>query len=406
MARGKGEGGLSFDKANEVWVGSVELPSTWDDEKKRWKRNRRTVSSKNKKAAAKKLQGILREVEQGNLSTRKVKVSTWVDYWLTQVAPKKINPNTIRSYRSALKRVTERYGDKELGCLTPQRIREMTADVAQLKSASTARNLHSYLSHCLADAVGDGLLAKHPMEHLSIPKRAKTLEKAFEVEQAVNLLKWLGRQIDEQTKHAQLAPLWIAYLLTGARKGEMLGLEPERVSDHIDVTWQLQRLKHSDVEAASDDYEYRHLESTFYLVRPKSKSGWRSYPLVEPLKSIIEAIAGDTPHGRLVFRRPDGKPWDPDMITDLWYEMLVAADIESSDTPTKDRVNVHGARHTVADLLDLLGVPESVIMDILGHSTRHMSRSYRTKQSPAVKSAMASVSELLRTGKTPHQLPQ
>lgn len=402
MARGKGEGSISHDKLKGLWRVRVELPPVWDDEKGKWQRRHRYASSKDKKKAMQKLVKIQREVERGNLSSKNTTVDAWVKHWLKEIAPKKINPNSIQSYRSTLtKHVAERYKGKKLQHLTPQRIRSLTADIAEKKSPSTARNLHSYLSHCLKDAVGDGYLLEHPMKHLSIPKRAKTIEKAFTVEQAVDLLKWLGRQIDQQTEHAHLAPLWIAYLLTGARKGEMLGLEPDRVSDHLDVTWQLQRLKAEDVAAASEDYEHHHLEGTFYLVRPKSKSGWRSYPLVEPLASIIKTLAENTPKGGLVFRTEDGSPWDPDKVTDLWYEMLVAAGVESTKTPAKDRVNVHGARHTVADLLDLLGVPETVIMDILGHSTRHMSRSYRTRQSPAVKSAMQSVSLLLQTGKKP-----
>lgn len=406
MARGKGEGSITHDEAKKLWRVRVELPAVWDDEKGKWRRRHRYASSKDKKVAMQKLRAIQREVERGNLSSKNTTVEAWVSHWLTEIAPKKVNPNSIRAYRSTLNRhVVERYKGKKLQYLTPTRIRSLTAEIAEQKSPSTARNLHSYLSHCLKDAVGDGYLLEHPMEHLSIPKRAKTAERAFTVEQAVDLLKWLGRQIDEQTKHAYLAPLWIAFLLTGARKGELLGLEPDRVGDHLDVTWQLQRLNADDVAAASADYEHRHLEGTFYLVRPKSKAGWRSYPLVEPLASIIKAMAAGTPKGKLVFRTPDGSPWDRDKITDLWYAMLVAAGAEKAATPNKEMVNVHGARHTVADLLDLLEVPETVIMDILGHSTRHMSRSYRTRQSPAVKSAMESVAHLLQTGEAPQLDP-
>ncbi|NDK31161.1 tyrosine-type recombinase/integrase [Nesterenkonia haasae] len=403
MARGKGEGSISYDAKKGLHRVRVELPPIWDEAEGKWKRRHRYASSKDKKKAMQKLVKIQREVERGNLSSKTITVDKWVEHWLKDIAPQKINPNSIKSYRSALnKHVAERYKGKKLQELTPQRIRSLTAEIAERKSPGTARNLHSYLSKCLSDAVGDGYLLEHPMQHLTIPKRGKTVEKALTVEQAVELLKWLGKQMDEKTKHAHLAPLWIAFLLTGARKGELLGLEPDRVGSHLDVTWQLQRLNAEDVAAASKDYEYRHAGvKNFYLVRPKSKSGWRSYPLVEPLASIIKSLAADTPKGALVFRTPEGEPWDGDKITDLWYEMLVDSEIEMSATPTKERVNVHGARHTVADLLDLLGIPESVIMDILGHSTRHMSRSYRTRQSPAVKDAMESVSRLLQTGHAP-----
>lgn len=401
MARGKGEGGITFDKAKGIWIASVELPSIWDEEAGKWKRRRRAVSSKNKKIAMQKLQKVRKEVERGNLSSSNITVSAWVDHWLANIAPKKISPSTISAYRSTLKLVKERYGTKKIGQLTPTRIRELTADVAKTRSPGTARNLHGYLSHCLKDAVGDGLLPEHPMKHLTIPKRPSKAENAFTVEQSIELLKWLARQIDEQTEWADLAPLFIAYLLTGARRSELLGLTPERVGDALDVQWQLQWIKKADLENASADYEYQHVVRGFYLVRPKSRAGWRSYPLVEPLKSVMQNAAAGVESGELIFTRPDGGPWNPDQITKLWPDMLHASGIENHNeksrvfTPKGQRVKLHGARHTVVDLLYMLDVPESVISDIVGHSSRQVTRGYRTKQSPAAEKAMQEMSQLL-----------
>lgn len=404
VSRGQGEGSITWDKTNEVWVVRIELPKVWDESAQKWRRKVRKATSKNKKLAMQKLVKMQREVEQGNLGTRNTTVQAWVDYWIANIAPKRVNPNSLDSYRSTLKMVTARFGDKPIGHLTPQRIREFTAEVAASKSPGTARNLHGYLSRCLRDAVGDGLLTSHPMEHLSIPRRAKAVENALSVDDAVKLLKWLGKQIDEQGPHAHLAPLWIAYLLTGARRGELIGLEAGRVGDNLDVTWQLQRLNPKDAANTSADYEMRHLTRNLYLVRPKSKAGWRLYPLVEPLKSMMRGLAADLPEDALVFRRPDGEPWQPDGITYRWRKMLIAAGIESESTPAEERVKLHGARHTVVDLLYMLDVPEHVISDIVGHSSRQVSRGYRTQQSPAVKDAMTAVANVLTGGQS--QLPQ
>lgn len=273
-------------------------------------------------------------------------VDEWITKWLEEIASKKVNPKTIQSYRSALKKhVSDRYGGKKLHYLSPARIRELTATPAEEKSPGTARNVHSYLSHCLADAVDDGLLVEHPMKHLAIPQRPRKAENALSVDNAVHLLKWLGRQIDQQAEHAHLAPLWVAYLLTGARRGALLGLEPDRVGeDTMDVTWQLQRLGADDLASASADYEHRHLQDSYYLVRPKSQSGWRTYPLVEPLRSLVKGVADRTPDGQLVFSSPDGAPLDSDSITRRWKKMLIAAGVETAETPAKDRVKLHGAR--------------------------------------------------------------
>ena len=408
MARGKGEGGLNFDKTNQVWVGSVELQSTWDEESGKWKRRRRTASSKNKKIAAQKLLELQKDAQKGILTLRTATVEEWITQWLDEVAPERYAPKTMRSYRSALNtHIIPRWGDRKLAQITPGQIRTRIQEVAKDKSPGMARNVHIPLSACLRDAVNDGYLEAHPMANLSAPKRSKKTENALEVEQAVNLLKWLARQMDEKTKWAGVAPLFITYLLTGARRAEILGLRPEYTGESLDVEWQLQRITPAEIEAVSASYEHEHVGiSNFYLVRPKYEST-RSYPLVEPLKSVIEAVVIDTPPGALIFRTEEGKPWDPDDITEKWAEVLNAAGIEKHDgpekgrTPKADRVTLHGTRHTVVDLLYMLEVPEHIISDIVGHTQRRTTRGYRTRQSPAVRSAMESVSRLLQTGEVP-----
>lgn len=403
MARGKGEGSI-YQDSRGLWRASVELPPSADGT-----RRRKVISSKKKSKVISDLRKIQNDVAiYGDIATRTISIDAWVNKWLDDIAPKKINPNTIGSYRSALQNhVVKRWGKKKLSYLTPGRIRDLTAEIADNKSPSTARNLHSYLSSCLKDAVNDGYLPKHPMEHLKPPPRAKAKEPALELDDAVKLLKWLARQIDQGTEHAHLAPLWIAYLLTGARRGELLGLRPEFIQESLDVEWQLQRLSPATLKKVAADFEYEHTGvKNFYLTRPKYEST-RSYPLVEPLKSMMNALAKATPDGELVFLRPDGEPWDPDGITERWAGMLHAAGVEKHDgpadkqTPPEKRVTLHGARHTVVDLLNILEVPEDIIMQIVGHTQRRTTRGYRTKQSPAVKSAMASVSHLLQTGEKP-----
>ena len=58
-------------------------------------------------------------------------------------------------------------------------------------------------------------------------------------------------------------------------------------------------------------------------------------------------------------------------------------------------VKLHGLRHTTADLLYLAGVPEDLITEILGHSTRAMSRAYKSKGNDLrLRQAMATMSAM------------
>lgn len=63
---------------------------------------------------------------------------------------------------------------------------------------------------------------------------------------------------------------------------------------------------------------------------------------------------------------------------------------------TGKHVRLHDLRHTTVDLLYEAHVPEDLIIDIVGHSTRMQSRSYKVRRSdPRLTSAMEALSGLL-----------
>jgi integrase len=74
----------------------------------------------------------------------------------------------------------------------------------------------------------------------------------------------------------------------------------------------------------------------------------------------------------LVFTREDGSPWDPDTITDAWAALMVEAGMPTG-------VVLHGARHTMIDILDAAGVDRSTQKDLVGHSSIKMTEAYRTR---------------------------
>jgi integrase len=95
------------------------------------------------------------------------------------------------------------------------------------------------------------------------------------------------------------------------------------------------------------------------------------------------------PHD-LLFSKPDGSAIDPDYETDRWPAWLRESGI------SEGKVRLHDIRHTTVDLLYEAGVPEDVIVEIVGHSNRAMTRQYKTRGSDKrLVSAMESLSALL-----------
>jgi integrase len=388
--RPKGEGGV-YQRADGMWCASLELPSTDG------KRRRKVIARRDKGAVVAELRNAKKELEKhGNIATNSITVGKWMDHWINDIAPQKIRPKTLAGYRTVVDGyIVPLLGKKRLDKLTAEDVRtlhkvmqntpkdpalrgqkNLPADTVMLSSTYTLL-AHNSLSTALKVAHREGKIPVNVCELVDRPRARKSLQKALTAEQAIRLLQHLATRQD--------GPLWACYLLTGARRGEILGLEADRVTDQLDLSWQLQRI--TDISKAPSDWEYRELGGTLYLTRPKSSAGWRVIPLVEPLKSILKLQMGDQSEG-LVFTR-DGKPWDPDRATKEWNKLLVEAGL-----PTD--VVLHGARHTVVDLMYEAGVHEAITQEIVGHSAIAMTRKYRSKgNAPQLTAAMSSLSRLL-----------
>ncbi|WP_102157721.1 tyrosine-type recombinase/integrase [Zhihengliuella halotolerans] len=393
MARGKGEGSL-FKNSRGLWEVRIELPSGLDG-----KRRRKIVRRKNKADAVKELRRLKTELSKtGDLATSSVTLEVWSEHWLKKRA-EKLAPNTISGYRTVFQQyINPILGKRALDKITPQHVKHLHEVLAETPKDKALRELsdppegtemlsstyillvHNALAGCLKMAVREGKLSANPCELVDRPTKRVTDEKALTLDEAVTLLRHIANDPN--------GAFWATYLLTGARRGEVSGLEVERVGDVLDLSWQIQRIK--DIKSAPANYEYRDLENRLYLVRPKSKAGWRTPPLVEPLATILRRHIGDRKEG-LVFQR-DGRPWDPADVSKEWRKLLIDAGVDAD-------VKLHGARHTVVDLLYEAGVSEPVIMEIVGHSSRAVTRSYRTRgNEKMVREALEKMSALVAGG--------
>jgi len=265
---------------------------------------------------------------------------------------------------------------------------------------STAQPAHRVLSLALRDAMGDGRVTRNAATLVDQPKKKTATMTVLDAEDGIRLL--------EKVQHDRLGSRVAAALLTGARQGELLGLELDRVTDGLDLSWQLKRFswshgcnrakpwesvclakqgakcpdRHLD---APEDQEFRHLTGGWWLSRPKSATGWRVVPLVEPLRSIVErrvqvAAEEPNPHGLLWSTDPKrarggtalyGSPVDPRVDNEYWHFVLDRAGLPNA--------TLHSARHGTVDLLYAAEVDEATIAEIVGHSTYLMSRRYRSR---------------------------
>lgn len=417
-ARGRRGDGSRYKEASGLWAVAIELPPVkWKDDGTPI-RNRKVVRFATRTEADAALRELRDQKRKtGTLPGSSPTVQAWFTTWLNKhVTPNK-RPRTADTYRTYVEQyIVPALGPRtRLAKLTPDSIRQITAFIASkgLKG-TTARNAYHYTANALDVALREGIIHTNPARLVEPPRKNKPELDVFTLDDAIRLLKWLG--VNDHPDRA----LWATYLLTGARRGEIAGLERNRVGDTLDLSWQLQRIVHAHgcggtcgkaragncperVIELPADYEHRHVSGGLYLTRPKSSAGWRIVPLVEPLRSILLDHlnkAADNPWG-LVFSGVHKRygtviPPDPDRITHEWP--ILRDEIFGS----RD-VRLHDIRHSTVDLLYLAGVPEDLIQEIVGHSTRTMTRQYKSRSDPLrLTAGMTQFSELF----TPPDLKQ
>lgn len=399
-----GAGSVRWREDKGMYVATLELPP------KDGKRRRRFIYAPTKPEVLDRLRDERRRFEDvGDLPTRTMRTAAWLTYWLESIAAKEIRPATLRGYRSVVERhIIPAIGDQRIDRLTAAHVRAVHERITSTPknaehpekgtlSSTYALNAHRVLSSALTAAEREGLIVRNPAEVVKAPRKQRTQLEALDVPEALLIIRLAFDALERASQGEEYDPYpmrWATALFTGARRGEVLGLEQDRIkggtTPHIDLSWQLQRHTHGFEPPA--DYDYRQLVGGLYLTRPKSDAGWRTIPLVDPFKVALEAHLSLVPENRwgLVFAR-DGRPFDPDQDTRALRPLLRQLGIEK-------HVRVHDLRHTTVDLLYEAGVREELIMEIVGHSVRTVTRGYRTRGNLALlASGMDALSSLLNT---------
>jgi len=380
VARDKGMGAIFYSESKKLWVARIELPP------RNGQRRRKEITAKTHTQLLEKMRAPMTSFHMGgDLPTSSTRLDKYLEQWFVEVAQKKLRPNTAAGYRAVLwNHVIPEIGHYRLDKITPAVLRRVYTRITSTPkdpahpergflSSTYALNAHRVLATALKAAERDGLIPRNPATLMDAPRKSHTELSALNLDEAKAVIRLVQQEFQTTGTYRPEAARWATYLLTGARRGEILGLELDRVTDTIEFSWQLQRIK--DISTVPADYEYRHIANGMYWTRPKSSAGWRVIPLVEPLRSILEThIAMSEPNRfGLVFATAKGLPIDPDTETKTWATALEKAGI------TDKRVRLHDLRHSTVDLLYAAGVPEDLISEIIGHSERTVTRGYKSR---------------------------
>ena len=322
-----------------------------------------------------------------DVTTHNLTVREYLESW--HEGKRQLKPTTAVAYRSYLDHyLIPRLGHLRLLDLRAHHLDRLYNDIevgvrGRRLSPSTVRRVHATLRSALNTAVKRRLIPYNPAQHVELPPERPVRARPWDVEQCQQFLR--------HARHDRLATLYHLILVTGMRRGEVIGLRWE----DVDLSGEYLRVAQQIVE----------LRGQLTTSTPKTRRGTRAVPLdpgtVAMLKDhrraqdVERQLWGDAwqEHG-LVFTREDGRPLRPEYVTRHFQQL--------AGEPGLPRIRLHDLRHTNASLALSAGVQMKVVSERLGHSTTTITADLYTHVIPSVgRSAAAAIADVLRTDDGP-----
>jgi integrase len=332
------------------WHGYVSMGTKGDG-----KRDRRHVSARTRAEVVVKVRELesKRDASSGRGVGKPMKVEEWFTYWVDTIAPARVRPRTLESYRSMIRlHILPRIGQRRLDQLMPEHLEQMYAELlASGRSPATVLRVHRVLHRALKIAVQRERVARNVATLVDPPKqrRAET-PMPLDVDEC--------RKVLAAAEGRRNAARWTVALALGLRQSEALGLQWRDIDLEVGKLSVRRGLHRVDGKG-------------LMFEEPKTPRSRRTVALPGPLTAALRMhretqdlermVAGtDWQDFDLVFAQPNGRPLDKHSDYEAWTRLLADAGVR--------HIRLHDGRHTAATLLLTAGVHPRVVMELLGHS--------------------------------------
>ena len=282
------------------------------------------------------------------------------DEWWEMHEPS-IAYNTAKSYRPAVARAVEHFGETPIRQIKPTDINRFLTDFIRLTNAAqkTAKTQLLVLNLICKYATANGHIPYNPARDISVPRGLAHTPRDIASDEDIQRIK------DCTDLPFGMFPYWVLY--TGCRKGELLALRWE----DVDVEARAIRIHQS----------LYHINNVPALKDPKSTAGTRTVPLLDKL---LERITPQR-YG-LIFPNREGELMRETQYKRFWEDYCRASGVTS--TP-------HQIRHAYATMLYEAGVSIKDAQDLLGHAyattTQDIYTHIRQARKESIKDALLSV---------------
>jgi integrase len=331
--RARGEGSIFKEASTGYWCAKITLPD--GQTKRKRARSQQIVRDwllEQRKAVK---ENLLLKDEQ-------ITLGAYLDRFMDDVAAHTLAPSTIRSYSYLIRdHIRPEIGNIKLVNLRPDHLQSLYSEKLNVGlSKRTVQYIHSIIRRSLNQALRWGLIYRNPTDAVTAQRQKRNAPSTLSVDEAKKFL--------ESVRSHRWYPIYLLAIMTGMRKGEILGLHWE----DVDLENRSISIKHTLVT----------IQGRTMMSRPKSDAARRTIALPEIVSEELRVYQLETNKKEgLVFTTSTDRPISQRNLTRHLHAALANAGLQ--------RIRFHDLRHTAATLLLQAKVHPKVVQEMLGHST-------------------------------------
>lgn len=276
--------------------------------------------------------------------TQDMTLAQWIPLWLESYKQGTIKDKSYHQLELLARLIPDDLKAMPLSGILPLHLQAFYNQFGQTASKSYMDKMRVMVNALFRDAVDNDLCSRDPTTHLKAPRIVEAPRQSYTAEEVKAIL-YYAMSCD----HSRIAIAVMTLLLTGLRRGELLGL---KWSDMRNNMLTVNRAVFVDCNGKAMVEEHR----------AKTVASLRPVPLIPELAYYISTLPK---YGEFIFSTKTGGIWHPRNFSrdhDRFFDRLREAE------PWVRRLSPHACRHTFATLSLFSGSDIRVVQSLLGHT--------------------------------------